>query len=145
MRSTGRPPPARTRSEIHGLPLCFPNDLRTSPRAPWDVLILVCNFDRAGGRSAMHRGGYRLYDLGENDTHADLQRTGHINASGELLADAEAAEYSIQQILAGERAGDFAEVLLGFAQFLRQQFRGLLLPQQAGAFHDVGAGALQGI
>lgn len=48
-----------------------------------------------------------------------------------LLADAETREDATQQVVGGECAGDFAQVLLGLAQILGQQFAGAIVDKLA--------------
>ena len=50
MQKTGRSSPARTRPTSTVSPLFSPRSVRPSPRASRDALILVRNFDRAGGQ-----------------------------------------------------------------------------------------------
>ena len=48
-----------------------------------------------------------------------------------ITADAETREDATQQVVGGECAGDFAQVLLGLAQILGQQFAGAIVDKLA--------------
>src|SRR5580692_8907925 len=61
-----------------------------------------------------------------------------------LLADTEAGENSLEQILVGELPADFIQRPLRRAQFLGDQFPGAALLQDPRRFLDAAAGTRQG-
>lgn len=72
---------------------------------------------------------------GKGHSERKVRRTGAnlalVVGRAPLLADAETREDATQQVVGGECAGDFAQVLLGLAQILGQQFAGAIVDKLA--------------